>query len=82
MKVLASAHGTTIGSLIAVCRQVFKRAPHVVLGDSPNARFQVKDLRLRSTVWTDLDRRSLMPLPAGIAATAAGIRRAGQLATL
>ena len=65
-----------------VCRQVFKRAPHVVLGDSPNARFQVKDLRLRSTVWRDLDRRSLMPLPAGIASTAAGLRRATQSAGL
>ncbi len=82
VKVLASGHGTTIGSLIALCRQVFKRAPHVVLGDSPNARFQVKDLRLRSTVWRDLDRRPLMPLPAGIASTAAGLRRATQSAGL
>ena len=82
VKVLASGHGTTIGSLIALCRQVFKRAPHVVLGDSPNARFQVKDLRLRSTVWRDLDRRSLMPLPGRDRATAAGIRRATQSAGL
>ena len=81
LKVLASGHGTTIGALVAVCRQVFKRPPRLVLGTSTNARFQVKDLRLRSVIWTDLDRRGLTPLPAGIAATAAGIKRLVQLGT-
>lgn len=79
LKVFASQRGTTIADLIGECRRVFKRAPLVVLGTSANARFQVRDLRLRSEVWTDLDRRSLTTLPAGIAATAASLLRATQL---
>lgn len=78
VKLLATGHGTTIASLIAVCRQVFKRAPLVVLGSSPNARFQVKDLRFDSQVWPELDRRTLTPLPVGIASTAAGMLRTAQ----
>ena len=78
VKLLAAGHGTTIASLIAVCRQVFKRTPLLVLGSSPNARFQVKDLRFASRVWPELDRRTLTPLPVGIAATAAGMLRTAQ----
>lgn len=80
VKILASQHGTTVGALIGECRRVFKRTPRLVLGTSANARFQVKDLRLRSTVWTQLDRRALTPLPAGIAATAASLLRSTQTA--
>lgn len=81
VKVLASQQGTTIASLIAVCRQVFKRAPLIALGRSANARFQVRDLRFSSVIWPAIDRRALTPLPVGIAATAAGILRATQRAT-
>ncbi len=81
VKVLASQQGTTIASLIAVCRQVFKRAPLIALGRSANAAFQVRDLRLASVVWPAIDRRCLTPLPVGIAATAAGILLATQRAT-
>lgn len=77
-KVLASQQGTTIGSLLALCRHVFKRPPQLVLGSSATARFQVRDLRLRSVEWTEIDRRVLTPLPAGLAATAAGMLRAAQ----
>lgn len=81
VKVLASQQGITIAGVIAVCRQVFKRAPQVVLGRSANARFQVRDLRFSSVVWPAIDRRCLTPLPVGVAATAAGILRATQQAT-
>ena len=81
VKIVASQQGTTIASLVAVCRQVFKRAPRLILGTSENARFQVRDLRLRSVVWPDLDRRALTALPAGVAATAAGILRTAQQAS-
>jgi UDP-glucose 4-epimerase len=80
VKVLASQQPTTIAGLIAICRQVFKRPPRLTLGNSANARFQVKDLRLRSIVWPEIDRRSLTPLPVGIAATVAGILSAAQQA--
>ena len=81
VKVLASQHGTTIAALIAACRQVFKRAPLLVLGSSANARLQVKDLRFRSVVWPEIDRRTLTTLPAGVSATAAGLLRGLQTAS-
>ena len=77
-KVLASQQGTTIASLLSLCRQVFKRPPQLVLGSSTTARFQVRDLRLRSVCWPEIDQRVLTPLPAGLAATAAGMLRAAQ----
>jgi UDP-glucose 4-epimerase len=78
VKIFASQHATTIAALLGECRRVFKRAPLVVLGSSSTARFQPRDLRLRSTVWTELDRRSLTPLPAGIRATSTGLLRSMQ----
>ncbi|MEP6981067.1 MAG: hypothetical protein ABJA16_09930, partial [Nakamurella sp.] len=79
IKVLASQQGVTIGTLLAEMRRLFKRAPRVVLGSSPFAKFQVRDLRLRSVVWPELDRRSLTPLGVGIRATASDLLRATQL---
>ncbi len=78
LKIFASGQGVTIGALLGECRHIFKRTPRVVLGTSPNAKFQVRDLRLRSRVWPDLDRRTLTPLSVGIAATVADMRRAMQ----
>ncbi len=69
VKILASQQGVTVGALLAECRRLVKRSPRVVLGASPYARLQVRDLRMRSVVWPELDRRSLTPLPAGIHAT-------------
>lgn len=79
IKILASHQGVTIGTLLAETRRLFKRAPRVVLGSSPFAKFQVRDLRLRSVVWPELDRRSLTPLGVGIKATASDLLRATQL---
>lgn len=74
VKIFAAARGTTIGALIGECRRVFKRSPRIVLGTSANARFQIRDLRLRSTIWPQIDRRALTTLPAGIAMTEATLR--------
>ncbi len=76
IKIIASQQGVTIGALLAECRRIFKRAPRVVLGSSPFARYQVRDLRLRSRVWPELDRRTLAPLGSGIKATADDLLRA------
>jgi UDP-glucose 4-epimerase len=78
-KILASQQGVTIGALLAETRRLFKRAPRVVLGSSPFAKFQVRDLRLKSVVWSELDRRSMTPLGVGIKATADDLLRATQL---
>ena len=75
-KILASQHGTTIASLIGEFRRLFKRRPQIILGTSANAGFQVRDLRMRSVVFPELDRHEVTPLPVGIAATAEGLRAA------
>ena len=74
-KILASQRAITIGTVIGEMRRIFKRSPRIVLGASPISALQPRDLSLRSRVWPDLDRRSLTPLPAGIAATAADLQR-------
>lgn len=74
-KILASQRSVTVGALIAEIRRVNRRAPRIVLGASPVSAYQARDLRFRSVVWPELDRRSLTPLPAGVKATAEGLAR-------
>jgi UDP-glucose 4-epimerase len=69
VKILASQRGVTIGALLGELRRIFKRSIKVVNGSSATARVQARDLRFRSVVWPDLDRRTLTPLAAGIRAT-------------
>ena len=74
-KILASGRGTTIGALIGESVRLFRRRPHVVQVSSPAAKAQVRDLRLRSTVWRDLDTFARTPLAVGLAATAQDVAR-------
>jgi len=74
-KNLATLRPLTIGAILGETRRIFKRTPRVVLGASPAARFQARDLSLRSVVWPQLDRRALTPLPVGVSATLADLRR-------
>ncbi len=75
VKILGAHQGVTIGTLLGEFRRVFKRTPWVLLGTSPNARYQAGDLRIRSVVWPELDRRPMTSLPAGMAATAEDLFR-------
>jgi UDP-glucose 4-epimerase len=74
-KILASQRAVTIGAVLGEMRRIFKRSPRIVLGASAASAMQARDLRLRSRVWPELDRRALTPLPAGISATAADLQR-------
>jgi UDP-glucose 4-epimerase len=74
-KILASGHSTTVAGLLGESSRLFRRRPRVVLGSSPAAAGQVRDLRLRSTVWPELDHLARTPLPVGMAATAADVGR-------
>lgn len=76
VKVLASQQGVTVGYLIAELGRLFKRRPHVVYGLSASSAYQARDLRLRSIVWTELDRAPLVPLPVGMARTVNALGRA------
>lgn len=75
-KIYASGTAVTIGSILGACRTVFRRRPNVVLAASPLAAFQGRDLRLRSTVMPEIDRRTHRTLPAGIASTLHATRQA------
>ena len=74
-KILASQRAITIGAVLGEMRRIFKRPPRIVLGASAVSAMQARDLSLRSRVWPEVDRRTLTPLPAGIAATAADLQR-------
>ena len=75
VKILGAHQGVTIGALLGEFRRVFKRSPLVLVGSSDAARYQAADLRVRSVVWPELDRRTLTSLPAGLAATAEDLFR-------
>jgi UDP-glucose 4-epimerase len=70
-KILASQQGVTVAAVLGEMRRVFKRRPQIILGSSPQAMLQARDLRLRSEVWRGLDRRALTPLGVGIHRTTA-----------
>lgn len=69
VKIIATQRADTIGAVIGACRTVFKRRPRIVLGASPFAKAQAHDLRFKSVVWPELDRRPFTPLAVGIDAT-------------
>jgi len=76
-KILAAETPTTIAALLAEFRRLVKRRLPIVLADSPNRRFQVRDLRLKSVVPPDLHGYARTTLATGIDATISDL--AGQL---
>lgn len=84
LKILASQRSASIAAVVGEIRRVFRRRPLLRLAASPHARQQARDLRFRSVVWPELDRRAFTTLPAGILATSRDIGeriRAGELAS-
>jgi UDP-glucose 4-epimerase len=81
-KIFASQRAITIGAVLGEMRRIFKKPPRIVLGASPTAAMQARDLSLRSRVWPELDRRSLTPFPVGVAITAADLLRRLQVGGL
>ncbi|ANJ27682.1 NAD-dependent epimerase/dehydratase family protein [Agromyces aureus] len=78
IKNLASGRSVTIAELIGQLRVILKRPPTVLLGTSAAAALQAHDLRIRSTVWSDLDARDLTPLIVGMRATLDDVMRSVQ----
>jgi UDP-glucose 4-epimerase len=82
-KIFASHRPVTVATILAEFRRVFGRPARVILAASPLRVLQVKDLRLRSTTWPELDRRAVTSLAAGIQAVFLDVLRrqqAGQFA--
>lgn len=75
-KIVASGRATTLAAVLGILRRTTRRTPPVVLGQSPNAAFQTRNLRFRSVVWPELDAEVTTPLPVGIAQTMASIATA------
>lgn len=67
-KIIASGHSTSISGLVSAVTRAQRRRPLVVL-TSARDQGQVRDLRLRSLVWTDLDALAHTPLVVGLRAT-------------
>lgn len=66
VKVLASHRPTTVATVLAQFRWIMKRPVNVIVASSPNARRQVRDLRMASHVWPELDQRPTTTLSAGM----------------
>jgi UDP-glucose 4-epimerase len=67
-KVLASGRSLSIAMVVAEAARVLRRHPRLSTRRSPGA--QVRDLRLRSVVWPELDAMARTPFGAGLRATA------------
>lgn len=74
LKLLGTQRALSIGAILGELKRVFRSKSTIILGASPVAALQARDLSMRSVVWTDLDQRSLTPFPAGVAATLQDLR--------
>lgn len=74
VKNVASMVPVTLGHILHEARLVFKRKPDVILALSGLAAGQVRDLRIASTVWTDVDELPRRSLLVGLAQTMAGMQ--------
>lgn len=74
-KVIASGVRVTVSHLLNATRRVGSQRPLVVLGSSPLAAGQVRDLSLRSRVWPELDAIPRTPLLVGVHRTFLDLQR-------
>lgn len=71
-KIVSSGHAASISELVAASTKSFRRRVPFVQAVAEDTG-QVRDLRLRSRVWTDLDALVRTPLVVGFRATAEGV---------
>jgi UDP-glucose 4-epimerase len=74
VKVMATGQSTTLAAMVGESNRVFHRRARLSVV-STSARGQVRDLRLRSVVWPELQRHARTPLPAGFQRTADDVAR-------
>ncbi len=67
VKVLASGQSLTIGAVLGEVRRITRRRPPIVTRTSGVARFQTRDLRMRSVAWPPLQGHVRTPFAVGIA---------------
>lgn len=74
-KIFASGRSVTVGSVLGEFKQVAGKKLKVIMGNSSAASEQGRDIRLRSTHWTDLDEREMVTLVDGMSRTLGQLRR-------
>ena len=74
-KIFGSGEATSISALLGHLRFITKVPPAIAIGVRESSVYQAPDLRIRSTVWPDLDRRATTPLPAGFHSTVLDVIR-------
>lgn len=75
VKVMASGQSTTLATMIGESNRVFHRRARMSVISAPTTG-QVRDLRLRSVEWPELQRHNRTTLPAGFRRTAEDVARA------
>jgi UDP-glucose 4-epimerase len=73
LKLMVTGRSVTVNEVVGEVRRVTRHRPPVVSGQSPIARFQRSDLRMRSIAWPPLDGYVLTPFGAGIGACLAAV---------
>jgi UDP-glucose 4-epimerase len=79
-KIFASGRALSVAAVVGEAGRVLRRRP--LLSTRAGSGSEVRDLRLRSVVWPQVDILARTPLPAGLGATAADISaqlRAGEM---
>lgn len=75
VKIMGSGSGTTMAAVVGETNRIFHRRAKLSLR-SAGAAGQVRDLRVRSVVWPELQRRARTPLCVGVRRTASEIAAA------
>lgn len=73
VKVVATGTSLTIGSLVGESTRHHRRRPRLVIQAPREGSGQIRDLRLRSVVWPELDVHLRTPMTVGMARTAADV---------
>lgn len=74
VKIIATGQAISIARVLGELRLITRRKPPLILAASPFSAAQARDLRLRSTVLPELDRRVFTPFSVGFARTLADVR--------
>lgn len=69
IKILASGQALSIAALAGESARVFRRSPGLASRPNQRSAAQVRDLRLRSVVWPEIDTLARTPVGTGLHAT-------------
>lgn len=72
-KVVATGSSLTIGALVGESTRLHRARPRVVVKAPLGGTGQIRDLRLRSVVWPELDAHLVTPMVVGMSRTAADV---------